>query len=583
MIEKRLLSFAEGARGHIAAAVALQWFGLLAGAAVIIAVSRLIGQIAEGEADVRALVAALVVAGCGALLRAVCSALASKAAFRASSGVKRRFRDAVYAKLLALGGAYTETLSTAEALQTATEGVDQLEIYFSKYIPQFFYSILAPVTLFAILAPLDIRAALVLLVGAPLIPALLMMIGKMAGKMMRRQLGSYISLGDRFLENLQGMTALKVYGADAARQEDMAREAEAFRRSTMRILRMQLASIIVMDIVAFGGAAAGVALAALSVPRGGGVINGGDIARALTVALLSAEFFIPLRQLGSLFHVSMNGVAASERMFRLLDMELPPDGIGATPPSGGGISLRAVSYTYPGADRPALDGVTLDIPAGGLVSLVGVSGSGKSTVAALLCGARRGYTGEAALCGAPLCDISRKHLNAAVTLVPHDGYVFSGTVAENLRLAVPDAPDSALISALEKARLWDFFADGDGLDTRLDERGANLSGGQRQRLCLARGLLRDSEIYIFDEAASNIDTQSEAAIMEAVRELAETKTVLLITHRLACAVPSRKIYLLDGGSTAESGTHDELLALGGGYARLYNEQRELENYGGAEL
>ncbi|MDR1060051.1 MAG: ATP-binding cassette domain-containing protein [Clostridiales bacterium] len=575
MIEARLLRFARNARGHIAAAVAARWLGLLAGVVVVAAVAGAVAQIADGSATARGLAAKLAVAAAAALARAAFSVAASRASFRASSGVKRLFREKIYGKLLALGGAYTESLLTAEALQVATEGVDQLEVYFASYLPQFFYCAVAPVTLFAAIAPLDMRSALALLLCAPLIPAMLLMIGKMAGKMTRRQWKSYISLGDRFLENLQGMTTLKAYGADGARQGDMAREAEAFRLSTMRILRMQLASVVVMDIVAFGGAAAGVALGALAFARGDVGLSG-----ALAITLLSAEFFIPLRQLGSLFHVSMNGVAASGRMFRLLDMEAPRAGEKTVPGGGLPIELRELSFAYPGADRPAVSGVSLVLDRG-LVALVGESGSGKSTVAAILSGGRRGYGGSVLVAGTELRDISAASLAEHVTLVPHDGYVFSGSVAENLRLARPGAPDGELVRALEMARIWDFFAPRGGLGAQVAERGSNLSGGQRQRLCLARALLRGGGAYIFDEAASNIDSESEAAIMGAIRELAETACVLLITHRLANVAGAGRVCLMDRGAVAESGSHAELMALGGKYARLFGEQRELERYAAA--
>jgi ABC-type transport system involved in cytochrome bd biosynthesis fused ATPase/permease subunit len=571
MLERRLLRFAEGAAAHIALAVAAQWFGLLAGAVVVITVSHCIGQIMDGAATAASLAAALCICAAAALFRAGCGVLAAKESFRVSSGVKKRFREKIYEKLLQFGGVYTETLSTAEALQVAVEGVDQLEVYFGKYLPRFFYSLLAPVTLFVLLAPLDWRAALVLLACAPLIPLLLLAIARMAGKMTRRQWRSYISLGDVFLENLQGMTTLKAYAADAARQEIMAKAAEAFRRSTMRILRMQLASLVVMDVVAFGGAAVGVVLAALAFARGSA-----DIAQALIIALLSAEFFIPLRQFGSLFHVSMNGVVAGERMFRFLDLELPADGEKAPPENAAPIKAQELSLTYPGAERPALDGVSFTLDSG-LVSLVGVSGSGKSTVAAILSGERVGYDGSVTIADAELRELARARLRDSVTLAPCDGYVFAGTVAENLRLAKADAADDELIAALEQARLWDFLANEQGLATTLAERGGNLSGGQRQRLCLARALLKDSDVYIFDEATSNIDAESEAAIMAAIYALAQKKTILLITHRLANVVPSKRIYLLENGKITESGSHSELMALGGGYAGLFHEQLILEN------
>jgi ABC-type transport system involved in cytochrome bd biosynthesis fused ATPase/permease subunit len=574
MIRLRLIRFAEKARKYVFLAVLAQWCGLLANAAILCSAASLIGAMADSVVDVRRLLQTLIIAGTAAAVRAICGTLANKASFLASSGVKGLLRERLFTKLSALGAAYTENLTTAEALQVATEGVDQLETYFGRYLPQFFYCIAAPVTLFAIIMPQCPPAAVLLLICAPLIPLLLILIGKMAGKVMGRQWGSYISLGDRFLENLQGMTTLKVYAADGMKQDEMAQESETFRRSTMRVLRMQLGSIIFMDIIAFGGAALGVLLSARSYMAGNV-----DFAQALTAALLSAEFFIPLRQLGSYFHVAMTGVAASDRMFRLLDLSEPPDGGAILPDGDLDTEIRDLTFVYPGTFSPALDGLSLTLRRGSLVSLAGTSGCGKSTVAAILSGARRDYAGSVTIGGIPLREISRKNLQSRVTLVTHEAYVFGGTVADNLRLAKPKASDAEMTEALTAACLWAFFAARDGLDTVLTERGANLSGGQRQRLCIARAILRGSDIYIFDEAASNIDAESEQAVMDVMRELAKTKAVLLISHRLENAVPADCIYLMEDGKVMETGCHTELIKRGGAYARLYNEQRELENYG----
>ncbi|MDR2671640.1 MAG: ABC transporter ATP-binding protein/permease [Oscillospiraceae bacterium] len=574
MLDRRLMRFAEGANRYVFLNVLLQWTGLLLGAVVVFSLAVCLGRAPAAGVWIP-LAAAVGAAG----LRALCGLGAARASFLASAGVKRRLRQALYDKLLAFGPSYAETFPTAELLQTATEGVDQLETYFGKYLPQFFFSLLAPPTLFCLLAPISLSAAGILLACTPLIPLLIALIRRMAGKMLGRHWKSYVTLGDVFLESLQGMTALKVYGADGARQAQMRAEAETFRRSTMRVLQMQLGSIAVMDLIAYGGAALGVLLAVLG--HAGGAL---DLPGALTVTLLSAEFFLPLRLLGSYFHVAMSGLAASGRMFQILDAPLPEDGTGAPPPGPLTVSLRDVSFSYDPA-RAALSGVTLTLAPGRLVSLVGPSGGGKSTVAALLAGRRRGYAGQIGVGGVELRTLAREGLSRRVTLVTHEDFVFEGTVADNLRLARPDAPDEALTAALRQAQIWDFLESKGGLSMALAARGANLSGGQRQRLCLARALLRDSDVYLFDEATSNIDAESEDAVMAAVRALARTKAVLLISHRLANVVTSDQIHLLARGTVAESGTHAALLARGGAYARLWARQAELEQYakGGAAL
>ena len=454
-------------------------------------------------------------------------------------------------------------------MQLSVEGCEQLETYFGQYLPQLFYSVLAPVTLFLVVAPLCLPAAIVLLVCVPLIPVTIVAVQKVAKKILGSYWDQYAELGDSFLENLQGLTTLKIYQADSTRHKAMNAEAERFRVVTMKVLSMQLNSIIVMDIVALGGAVAGMAVA-LGFATAGSL----DLFACLFIILISADFFLPMRQLGSYFHVAMNGIAASEKIFRLLEAPEPP-ARSLKIEQGSQFSLEHASFGYE-KDRVVLDDICLQIPATGLTAIVGESGSGKSTIAALLSGRLDDYSGEVLLGKNQVREIDRKALSRHVTVVGLGSHLFAGTVADNLRMAKPNATDAELWCALELARLAEFLHQNDGLQTRLTENAANLSGGQRQRLALARAILHDSPVYIFDEATSNVDVESEEDIMRAVCELARTKAVIVISHRLANAVPAQRIYVLDHGVIAGTGTHDELLETCKTYSTLWSAQAALE-------
>lgn len=472
---------------------------------------------------------------------------------------------------MCLGASYSEQVKTSEVVQVAVEGVDQLETYFGAYLPQFFYAMLAPLTLFVVLCFVSVPAAVVLLVCVPLIPVAIAAVQTWAKKLLSKYWGQYTALGDTFLENLQGLTTLKIYQADAFKNDEMNVEAEKFRKITMKVLTMQLNSITIMDLIAYGGAALGVIMAATQL-RAGKI----DLAGALLIVLLAADFFIPMRQLGSFFHIAMNGMAASDKIFRLLDLPEPAHG-GVSCPAGD-IVCRGLRFSYE-PEREILHGVDLTIPQGKFVSLVGESGCGKSTISALLMGRNKGYTGSVAIGGAELRNIEKASLMRRITYVSHQSYLFKGTVRENLLMGAPGADDGALWAVLERVNLADFLRSEDGLETQLLEKAANLSGGQCQRLALARALLHDGPVYIFDEATSNIDVESENDIMREIHKLAETKTVILISHRLVNVAGADRIYVLESGAVAESGSHEALLLNGGLYAKLWTAQQSLENYG----
>ena len=569
MINKKLLSFDRGALRYVELNVLFQWLGMLCNVVFVKAVAGLIGAAFAGSLTSALLWQQLVLCLAAVPLRFACTMLASGMSDRASKNVKRTLRSSIYAKLARLGPNYTETAATSEVVMLASEGVEQIDTYFAKYLPQLFYSLLAPVTLFVLLVGVHARSAIILLCCVPLIPMSIVAVQKFAKKLLANYWGEYTTLGDSFLENIQGLTTLKIYQADGWKHEQMNAQAERFRRITMKVLTMQLNSVTLMDLMAYGGAGLGIISAVAAFAAGRLTLTA-----TLTIVLLAADFFLPLRLLGSYFHIAMNGAASAEKIFRLLAAEEPADG-DRLPGENTTLQLEHVTFGYE-KDRTILKDVSLTIPQGSFVSLVGESGCGKSTIAALLSGSRTGYTGSVTLGGMPVQELQQEQRLRTLTLVPHNAAIFKGTVESNLRMAKPDASETELWNALEQVNLADFCRSQNGLQTALHEGGSNLSGGQRQRLAMARALLHDTPIYLFDEATSNVDAESENDIMRAIHSLAGKKTIILISHRLANVVHSDCIYAMSNGRVIEQGTHAELLAKQGAYSRLYLAQRQLE-------
>jgi len=574
MFDKRLMAMCPESRKYIIGNIVCQWTELLMNAVMIFIISNAVGRLYSGAFTAREMIISLSVLGVTLIVRFFMTKKTSEMSYLASKTVKRVMREQIYRKILRLGSSYREHATTSELVQESVEGVEQLESYFGLYVPQFFYAFIAPLTLFVLFGISgSFKVAGVLLICVSLIPGAIVMVQKIAKKILAKYWDQYAKLGSTFLENLQGMTTLKTYRADAYKNVQMNEESENFRKITMKVLTMQLNSIIIMDFFAYGGAALGIALACK------GFIEGSiTLQSTIFMILLSADFFLPMRKLGSYFHVAMNGMAASDRIFKFLSEPEPKEKKEILPDNGLDIRLDEISFSYDG-DKNVLESVSLNIKDGSFTGIVGESGSGKSTIASLIMGRNSVKQGTLTIGNKNISEINEESLFKIVNYVGLGSTFFKGTIRDNLLMARPDASDEELWKVLGECNIDGFLRAENGLDTGLTENAGNLSGGQKQRLALARAILHDAKIYIFDEATSNIDIESEEIILDEIKKLSKTKTVIMITHRLMNVKDADIICCLDNGHITGTGTHDELLSDCDSYRKLWNTQKELEEFG----
>ncbi|WP_434296901.1 ABC transporter ATP-binding protein/permease [Clostridium sporogenes] len=600
MLDKRLINLCSESKKYVKLTVLMNWISMICNASVIILLGKFINCVYKEDKVNLIKYTPLVISIL--IIRFICNIYYSKFSYLSSAKSRSTLRELIYKKLLDLGPNYNKTYSTSTIVQLTGEGVETLENYFGRYLPQFFYSMLAPITLFFILSFISIKVALILIICVPLIPISIVCIMKIAKKIFRNYWNIYSDLGETFLENLQGLTTLKIFNRDEERHEKMNKDAENFRRITMKVLSMQLNSINVMDFIAFGGAALG-SIVALNEFKNGNVSLGG----VLIIILLSSEFFIPLRLLGSFFHVSMNGIAASEKIFKILDCEVENEqssfkkylrsykNLGNNLPINErcsfkfmeeknkkiSIKLENVDFGYD-KHRKVLSNVNLSMYNGEFVAIVGESGSGKSTIASLILKNYGIDKGNIKINDLEYKDISFKDICKKISLISTNSYIFNGTILENLLIAKKDATREEIENALKVANLYDFVeALPNGLKTKVGEGGSLLSGGQKQRLALARTILGNRDMIIFDEATSNIDVESEEKIWQAIYKLSKEKTILVISHRLANVKNADKIYVLDKGKVVEKGSHIDLYEQGSYYYDMLTKQQALEALGGA--
>ncbi len=573
MIDKRLIKESKQSMNFIYKNIACQVIGLLANIILVILIAHLLYIVAV--LNIFFINSQIVIMIIGLLaIRFFMNKLSLRYSHLSSENIKYQLRRKLYNKLVEIGPSYSELVSTSEVMQVMGEGVDQLDIYFAKYIPQLFYSLLAPLILFLVILPISFKISFVLFICVPLIPISIVLVQKIAKKILSKYWNDYTGLGDNFLENIQGLTQLKVFGSDKAYNEEMNVEAERFRKSTMRVLIMQLNSISIMDMVAYGGSAAGIILTIIAFQN-----NEINFISAVVIILLAAEFFLPMRLLGSYFHIAMNGMAASSKIYKILALETDTSAKVQLDDQIEKIIFDNVSFKY--SDIDTLSDVSITFEKG-LTAIVGESGSGKSTIANIITMKRTDYKGTIKINDEELSELDSRHMLNQTTLVSLDSFVFKGDVRSNLVLGNSIASDQQLLNALDKVNLLSFFESLNGLDTKIESEGANLSGGQKQRLVLARALLADSKVYIFDEATSNIDTMSEQIINDQIATLAQDKIVIVISHRLANVINANKIIMLEKGKVAEQADHNSLVNNNGKYNKMYQTQRRLEAIRGSE-
>ena len=575
MFNKRLLSICDSSKKWIGLTVLMNWISIICNIALILFIGTTVDKLMNGNLNLNVISTSLFIIAMLSI-RFVANFMSTKFSLHSSSEVKKTLRSTIYEELLSLGVNYTDAISTSSTVQIAVDGVEQLEIYFGRFMPQLFYSLLAPLTLFAVMSFISFKTAIVLLICVPLIPMTIMAVMKIAKKLLSKYWGVYTDLGDSFLENLQGLTTLKIFDIDEDKNKEMNDNAEHFRKITMKVLSMQLNSITIMDLIAFGGSAIGI-LIAISEFRAG-LLTAGQV---LIIILLSAEFFIPMRLLGSFFHVAMNGISASERMFKLLDTEVEEikdlDEAKLANLNNINIELRNVDFSYD-KERKVLENINIEMKNNKMIALVGESGCGKSTITNLLLKQNKVDSGEILLNGINLNEIPFDVLTKKVGFINHSAYIFNGSIEDNIRMGKNDASYDEIYDALKKANLYEFVMSlPEKLNTNVGEGGSLLSGGQKQRLALARTIITDPEIYIFDEATSNIDVESEEKVWESIYKLSKNKTVIVISHRLANVKNADAIYVLDKGHIVEHGKHKELMMTKNKYYELVTHQQNLEN------